>query len=372
MVSPNYPPNTIACGVGDFTRELSREIVKLGNEIVVIASDQYIAERRSVEEGIRVVPFGNHWNLLTLLKLFRFCMAEKFDCINLQYSSPLYGFSFKLFFPLLRLLSPVIISFHSLFGGPVYNKWIAGILIFFSSKQISTNEEVDHLLTKVPLLSKANWVSIPIGSNINRIKVTPEEAREKVVEKMGFKKDDLVLTHFGLYYPGKGVETMMEALGNLKREFSDFHLLMLGAVRPGQKDYYQSLVSLAEGYELGSFITWVGYQPEEDVSLFLSATDIYLVPYDQGVSSRRGSLMAGLSHALPIISTLPSIPFKYFKNNENLLLVPPRASSELQKAILDLMRNSEKRESLRSGAELLYRQFSWENIAEETVRFLKG
>ena len=46
-----------------------------------------------------------------------------------------------------------------------------------------------------------------------------------------------------------------------------------------------------------------GELPPEDVSLNLQACDLLVQPYPDGVSSRRTSVMAGLAHGIPIVTT---------------------------------------------------------------------
>lgn len=371
MVSPNYPPNTVKCGVGDYTRELCQAISMLGHEIIVIASNGYSWEETDNNISIKVIPFTNRWGIKALIRLFIFLKAERFDLINLQYSPPLYGFWFKLFIPVLRLAAPVIITFHTVHGGPIYNKLIAMLLILFSSKIISSNEEVDYIIKRYFFIFRNKVASIPIGSNIPIISMDSEEARVKVQRRLNLERDYIILLHFGLFYPDKGVETIIAALGDLKKEYTHFHMVMLGGICQGKEVYYESLKMLASRLGLDSFITWIGYKDKEEVSLYLSATDIYLIPYDRGVSSRRGSLMAGLAHSLPIISTVPSVPSRYFKNNENLLLISPRNSSELKNAVLYLIQDVKKRKALGEKAGRLYREFSWDKIAIKSVAFFK-
>jgi hypothetical protein len=44
------------------------------------------------------------------------------------------------------------------------------------------------------------------------------------------------------------------------------------------------------------------------VSTFLHAADLMVMPYRDGVSLRRGTLMAVLAHGRPLLTTTPPIP----------------------------------------------------------------
>ena len=92
---------------------------------------------------------------------------------------------------------------------------------------ISTNEEVSFILCKVPFLKK-RFTEIPIGSNI----VPPPGQAGKRLEfrkNLGFDDEVCVLSNFGLFYPGKGLSTLLECCSILmQREFS-FFLMLLSA-----------------------------------------------------------------------------------------------------------------------------------------------
>ena len=54
--------------------------------------------------------------------------------------------------------------------------------------------------------------------------------------------------------------------------------------------------------ELASRIVATGGLPPEDVALHLAACDVLVQPYEDGASTRRGSLMAGVALGRPTIS----------------------------------------------------------------------
>ncbi|MGB3056714.1 MAG: glycosyltransferase family 4 protein, partial [Candidatus Omnitrophota bacterium] len=207
---------------------------------------------------------------------------------------------------------------------------------------------------------KKDFARIPIGSNI----IPPE--KEKIEAKE--EKDVIVLTHFGLFYPGKGVETILRAVAELKKEYKDFKLVMIGGKWPGKEQYYESLRQQAKQLDVDDKVSWVGYLPSSDVSEYLSKTDIYLIPYDMGISIRRGSYMAGLVHGLPMISTYAKIKSEYIREGENIALVPPRDPVALKNKILELIHDPDKRTRLAENARSLVDEFSWPKIASRMIQ----
>ncbi|MBI5788263.1 MAG: glycosyltransferase family 4 protein [Candidatus Schekmanbacteria bacterium] len=365
VISPYYPPHVVCDGIADYTEKLCRHMAQRGHRIIVLASIGYKASSNDNDDSIHVNPFVAKWDFRAFLKLLKLCRQERFDAVNLQYSPPLYGFWFKLLFPLVSLICPTTVTFHTLTGGGHPNKLIAPVLALFCSHCISANEEVSYLIKKY--LPWENPVQIPIGSNIDPVEIDPQLIRQKYNPE-----NKLILTHFGLFYPGKGVETILEAAQQLKTEFAGFKLFMLGERWPGKEDYYLGLQQKAKDLGLDEWITWAGYLHEKAVSEYLAITDIMLLPYDQGASIRRGSLIAALSAGLPVITTYPAIPSVYIQADENIAVVPSKNSQALKDKILALANDPAARKRLGENARRLSGEFSWDNIAQKTLQLLEG
>ena len=59
------------------------------------------------------------------------------------------------------------------------------------------------------------------------------------------------------------------------------------------------------------------------MSAHLAAADLMVMPYRDGVSLRRGTLMAVLAHGRPLLTTAPAAPTPELRQGENMWLVPP-------------------------------------------------
>ena len=59
---------------------------------------------------------------------------------------------------------------------------------------------------------------------------------------------------------------------------------------------------------LQSRIQWTGREASEAISADLNAVDICLLPYADGASLRRGTLMAALANGCAIVTTAPQTP----------------------------------------------------------------
>ena len=132
-------------------------------------------------------------------------------------------------------------------------------------------------------------------------------------------------------------------------------------------------------------VTITGRCAEADVSAHLLAADIAALPFADGASFRRGSLLAALAHGLAVV-TKPqtddqgrktneddqarrfgrsSSVLRPFVDGENMLLVPPGDAPALVAAIERLARDTRLREQLAAGGRALAAQFSWDAIAAQ-------
>jgi polysaccharide biosynthesis protein PslF len=115
------------------------------------------------------------------------------------------------------------------------------------------------------------------------------------------------------------------------------------------------------------------------------AADLAALPYADGASLRRGSLLAALAHGLPTVTTRPatkdqrpktkdrdlgrqdlspsSLVVGPLKDGATVLLVPPSDEGALAAAIERLAHDRALRDRLADGGRALAAQFAWDEIA---------
>lgn len=368
MVCPSYPPQDVTCGVGDYTHCLAEELVRQGEEVLVLTANRY---RGRTDGVVSVQPMVQIWTLRTAWWLAGSRARPPVDLVHLQYAPDLYGpgLGFKLA-PLLARLRraglPTIVTFHTVTGGPLWTKVAALVLLLAAHRSISANEEVSALFRRhVPMLT-GRWTDIPIGTNIH---VAPAaETLDKRTERvrLGLPEDAPLLAHFGMVYPGKGLETMMAALPKILSHERRARLVIVGDTRPENHAYRLTLEALADRLGVASAIIWSGRRTNEEVSRILQVSDLFVVPYDDGVSIRRGSLIAGLAHSLPVISTHSPVSSTYIKDGVNVALVPPKDADALATRVVALLAMPGEAARLAKAAGTLAEQFAWPAIARAT------
>jgi glycosyltransferase involved in cell wall biosynthesis len=369
MICPTYPPNDVPCGVGDYTRELTEHVAALGPSVTVVASTGHHAHS---DARVPVVRLTDRWDRAAVRALRRRLTSERFDAVHIQYTPELYGRG-----PWMKLLPawlglgggpPVVLAAHTLVGGYRTARMLAPLLVAASRRVICPNAEAAALIRRHLPMFGSRVREIPIGSSIPpHDERRRDEVRNAVRAELGLGVDTVLLAHFGFAYPGKGIETLLDAARRLSADGVKFVLLMIGGAWPGAEDYYDALRETSRASALGDHVRWLGHAHDLRVSAWLTAADIYVLPYDDGISARRSTLMAGIANRLPIVSTHARTPDSRFRDGDHLRLVPPRDPAALAAALAELARSPELRRRLEAGIADVGRQFAWPAIAAATI-----
>jgi glycosyltransferase involved in cell wall biosynthesis len=239
---------------------------------------------------------------------------------------------------------------------------------------IVTNREDERRLTDLdPPISHLR--RIPIGSNIP-CSLPPDFERAAERAHWDVEPNDLLLGYFGFLNESKGGETLIRALGLLVEEGLPAHLLKIGG-RVGTSDptnraYADEVEGLITDLDLEERVHWTGYVTPEAVSASLCATDVCVLPYRDGVSFRRGSLLACLAHGRAIVTTRPTVALPEIRDGETMLLAEPEDPASLAHAVKRVASDAQLQARLEARAKTLAAAFGWDKIARSTVDLLRS
>ena len=120
------------------------------------------------------------------------------------------------------------------------------------------------------------------------------------------------MAYFGFLNESKGGEDLILALDRLVQRGYNAHLLMIGGqvgdVDPTNLAYADQIRSLIQARGLAERVQWTGYTSPAEVSAHLLAVDAVVMPYRDGASFRRTTLIAALRHGCPVITHLSGRP----------------------------------------------------------------
>ena len=145
--------------------------------------------------------------------------------------------------------------------------------------------------------------------------------------RWGIQPDEFLLGYFGFLNLSKGGADLMQALKTLSDAGLSVKLLLIGG-RTGSSDptnaeYAAEVERLIESLGVKDRVIATGYLEPSAVSRALSVCDVMVLPYVDGASLRRGSLLAAIAHGKAIVTTEPRYPIEGLKQNESALFVAP-------------------------------------------------
>ncbi len=356
----------LRCGVGDYTSRLCSEL-KRHNIVLDIVTSQN-PEVKGIG-GVTVRGVMKGWGVSRLGLLLKSVGDAKPDLVHIQYPTQAYKNKamINLFPAVFKAASrkiPLVVTIHDVKTAHILNKLRLIDFLFCAERVIlTTNEEKEYLTGLFPFL-RAKFTAIPIGSNI-----TPCEALRKEVSSirplLGVEKGEMLISHFGYMLRKKNLEVLFHSLRRLIDEGLGVKLIMISAFYPEKDAYHARLKKTVERLGLSRFVIWTGYCAPDKVSGYLFSSDICAQIYEDGVSFRRGSFIAALSHGLPIISTRVGALPDGLKEGDNLLAVRPGDAEALARAIKRLIESPDLRRRLGENISLLSGRFSWRKIADE-------
>ncbi len=381
LITGEYPPQQ--GGVGDFTRELVRALIAVGHEAQVITSavshQSSVVSGRQVDE-IVVQHAVSSWGTRCWGEIADVAKRQQLDVLNIQYEPVAYAMHVGVnFLPSAwvrrRIEVPIITTFHDLLVPYLFPKagrlrWkVVEYLVRRSDAVIVTNEEDRARLSNFQLLS-SNLHTIPIGSNIDPARAG---AFDLAVERVrwGIQSDEQVLGYFGFLSLSKGGSDLMQALKVLSESGLPVKLLLIGG-RTGSSDltnaeYATQVERLIESLGVKERVIATGYLEPPDVSRALLACDVMVLPYVDGASLRRGSLLAAIAHGKAIVTTEPRYPIEGLKHAEAVLYVRPNDPQSLAAAVRGVLQDDALRMRLQSNVSHAAKLYTWDRIAARTV-----
>lgn len=373
QITGEYPP--MQGGVGAFTQELSRALAAQGHEIFVFTD--YRAAPPQNNGKIWVTADARRWRWGSLGRIRRWSDANKLDIINIQYQAAAYNMSAYVHVLPMRLDNvTVVTTFHDLLvpylfpkAGPL--RYQAVLTLARSSDGVIVTNSVDYDRL-ASTRSAAQLEHIPIGSNIAPAPPADYD-RAQWRAKHGFTEGDIVVGYFGFLNASKGIDTLLQGVKAARERGLPVKLLMIGG-RTGTSDvtnivFAREIDDLLEQLGLLDHVQWTGFLDNPQVSAYLLACDLIALPYRDGVSFRRGSLMAALAHGCTIITTYPEFETPELEGGHVVRLIPPDSPTALAVAIEDLADNPELCEQMGRNARALSARFTWDHIAARTADF---
>lgn len=324
ILTGEYPPQP--GGVSDYTRLVGHELAAAGDAVTVYAPKLPSGLRgeappsgegaagaspaaRQESPLIRRLP--DHFGPRGLAHLdHALAHRPRPDRILIQYVPHAFGWkgmnvAFAAWVALRRRLAPVWVMFHEV-AFPL-RRWpmshaALGAVTRITARMIAG--AADRILVSVPMWGDilhglcprakvAEWLPVPCNVGTTADPAEVAALRGKYVAPGG-----LLVGHFGTFGP-QIAERLAPAAARVVRDHPAARLLLIGR---GSEQFGKPFA--AAHPHLADRVTATGELAPESAAAHLRACDLLLQPFPDGISTRRGSVMAGLANGVPIVTNL--------------------------------------------------------------------
>ncbi len=362
LITSEYPPQP--GGVSDYTRLVANSLAAAGDEVHVWCPAA--AEVRSEADGVTVHRDFGSFSGADLRRVSQ--LLDRFKAprrLLVQWVPHGYGhhamnlsFCWWLWRRARRRGDQVELMVHEPF------------LDFGSGSWRQSLVALVHRLMTIILLSAASrvWITIPAWEErwrpyalgrrkvfswlpvVSNVPVVDDAGAIEAARSLYIAAEGSIVGHFATYdRPNTNLllATVAPLIGNGSKDV----LLLLGR---GSDQAREEIISRYP--EMKHCVLATGALSAIDLSLHLRACDVMLQPYIDGVSTRRGSAMAALSHGLPIVTTSGRLTEPLWSQSKAVVLVPVENVTGLVEATRRLLPDVGGRRDLSLAAKALYEE----------------
>jgi len=264
-----------------------------------------------------------------------------------------------------ELRMPIVTTLHTVLSAPSpAQRAVIDQLARLSERLVVMSASGADLLMSVHGISRDHIDLIPHG--IPRV---PVDAASK--DRLGVDGKTVILT-FGLLSRDKGIEHVIDALPAILAVHPDTVYIVLGATHPHVVEregeaYRLMLEARCEqlGVE-GSMIFHNRFVGQDELTEFLSATDIYISPYLQPEQITSGTLAYAVGAGKAVIST-PYIYARELLAEGRGVLVPWRDSHAIAKEVVALVGDRDRQGAMCARAAAYGVGMTWPAVAGRYV-----
>lgn len=359
IITPEYPPQ--AGGVSDYTKHVAAALADAGEHIDVwcpirdpafeqvtkvrvheelgrlkpadllrlgVALNQFPQPRRLL---LQWVPHGYGYRSMNVPFCLWLCARSLFrrDEIEIMVHEPFLAFregnlKQDLAAVVHRIMAVILLSSTRRVWVST-PKWIEGLKPYAWGRKIS--------FEWLPIPSNVPIVDDPVG--IREI-------------RRGLNSSGIVFGHFGTF--GRGIASLLQDMVPcLLRAMPNATMLLIG---PGGERFRAELMGQCP--EIAGRIVATGYLSLSDLSLHIRACDVMVQPFPDGVTTRRTSVMAALSHGCATVTTFGRLSEPFWRDTSAVALHPPGDLQLFMKIARQLSESAAERSVLGHNAKTLY------------------
>jgi glycosyltransferase involved in cell wall biosynthesis len=308
------------------------------------------------------------------LRAANFLNQSDVDVVSIQHEFGIFGGDWgRYVLDLYRnLRRPIVTTFHTVLSEP--------------------SDEANRIVTEIAELSEAVVVTIEsaadllrerVGISSDKVKIVhhgaalPEHGRRSYAKRFLGLQKRTVLATCGLISSGKGIEHVITALPRLVKERPDLLYLVIGETHPEVRKhegeaYRQKLISLTNQLHLEDNVQFVDrYLPDDELSVYLQAVDLYVAPYLGKDQVSSGTLTLALGHGKAIVAT-PTLFAKEVLSGERGIFCEFADSNSIMECMDQILSDPKLKLKLETNAFKYGQEVGWTKVAEQYGELLRS
>lgn len=235
---------------------------------------------------------------------------------------------------------------------------------------------VDHLiaistftLSKILQITKPRSYSvIPYSINWEKFRPAHPDVIRRVREKWSISEGCRVILFVGRLVERKGVQVLIKALADVAGTRPDVR-----AVIAGSGPMREQLEAQANRLNIASHTAFTGFVPEEELNALYKMATVFVLPsiYDSsGETEGLGVvLLEAMANNIPVVASQVGGITDIITGQQVGKLVEPNNFKQLAQAINDILSDPVLRQTLiENGKQKVHNDFSWKQICSQTIQ----
>ncbi|WP_051209756.1 glycosyltransferase [Gelidibacter mesophilus] len=363
LMLTTFPPRE--CGIATYSKDLMDSVNKtFGNSCAIEICPLY-DKRHPLEQSehfrysLETDSKSSYEQLSAMINT-----DDLIKLVMIQHEFGLFNGYSEMFIDFLNALKkPVILAFHTVIPNPdlQLKDYIGDMASAVNYLTVMTNSSKSILMDDYGI-KPSKIKTIAHGTHLIKHK-----DKKKLKSKYGLEHKT-VLSTFGLLGPGKSIETTLEALPEIVKEFPEVMFLVLGKSHPtlvkneGEK-YRDFLVQKTKDLSIEAHVQFINeFLPLNSLLEYLQLTDIYLFTSKDPHQAVSGTFAYAMSCGCPIISTPIPHAVEFLSENKGLMF-DFGDSQKLTKQLRTLLQDKTYRKNLGLNGLHASSATSWENSA---------
>ena len=377
-----YPPR--ACGLGTFSHDVREAL--LGAEGVGEVSALVVVDQPSGPQRPEIMQTISQGARGDYVRAARGLARTDVDVVLLQHEYGIFGGvdgEYVLSF-VQQLSQPLVVTLHTVLASPTPHQLQVLRTVCDTAEQVIVmTETARRMLVQSGACDPGKIAVVPHGAPPQLAAARPELDRGRppryltaTVGAFEQMESRFVLATFGLISPGKGLETMLDALPAVIERHPEVLYVIAGRTHPQvarrQGEEYRLLLERRVlDLGLGAHVAFDDrFLSIDELADLLAATDVFVTPYASREQSSSGSLTFALAAGCAAIST----PYWYARDvlaSGAGTLVDFGDSTALATAVCGYIESPELLAAARRESRRLGTTFEWAAIGAATADVLR-